>query len=258
MKNDIFDLTDKVAVITGSTRGIGRAIAFQLAQSGAKVVISSRKIDACRQVAEELQTAGHNALAVACNVSNRDDLQNLVEQTKKEWGKIDILVCNAATNPSFGSSLEITEEAFDKIMNTNLKSIHLLCNMVIPGMTEQNDGAIVIISSIAACRGSKTLGVYAISKAAEAQLARNLAVEWGKHNVRVNAIAPGLIKTDFARALWDNPQLLREQERMTPLRRIGEPDDIAGVVAFIASQAGRYITGQYLTVDGGITIAGTL
>jgi dehydrogenase/reductase SDR family protein 4 len=258
MTNHMFDLSGKVAVITGSSRGIGKAIAFQMADAGAKVVISSRKLEACEQVTSELKAAGKEAISIACNVSVKADLQSLVDETKKTWGKIDILVCNAATNPVYGPSINVSEEAFDKIMSTNVKSIFLLCNMVLPEMAERKDGSIVIISSIAAVRGSAVLGAYAISKAAEAQLARNLAVEWGSQNIRINAIAPGLIKTDFARALWENPKLLKQQELFTPLRRMGEPDDIAGVAVFLAAPAGRYITGQYIAADGGATIFGTL
>jgi NAD(P)-dependent dehydrogenase (short-subunit alcohol dehydrogenase family) len=257
MTNQIFDLSGKVAVVTGSSRGIGKAIATQLSEAGAKVVISSRKLEACELVRQELKDRGKEAISIACNVSLKSDLEKLIEETKKVWGKIDILVCNAATNPVYGPSLDLAEEAFDKIMNTNVKSIYLLCNMVLPEMAERKDGSIIIISSIAAIRGSSVLGAYAISKAAEAQLARNLAVEWGPHNVRINAIAPGLIKTDFAKALWDNPKLLKQQEAMTPLRRIGEPEEIAGLAVCLAAPAGRYMTGQYIVVDGGATIAGT-
>ncbi len=257
MTNKMFDLQGKVAIITGSSRGIGREIAMQLAEAGARVVISSRKLDACNEVVAELQAAGHEALAIPCNVSQKSELRNLVDETKNAYGKIDILVCNAATNPVFGPSLDLPEEAFDKIMNTNVKSIYLLCNMVLPEMAARRDGAIIIISSIAAIRGSAVLGAYAISKAAEAQLTRNLAVEWGGKNIRVNAIAPGLIKTEFARALWDNPAALKTQVDATPLGRIGVPEDIAGVAVCLAGPAGKYITGQYIVVDGGATIAGS-
>ena len=257
MINKMFDLTDKVAVVTGSSRGIGKEIAIHLAAAGAKVVISSRKQAACDQVVHELKEAGREAIAIACNVSQKSDLQALVDETRKAFGRIDILVCNAATNPVYGPTIDLPEEAFDKIMNTNVKSIYLLCNMVLPKMAERKDGSIIIISSIAAIRGSAQLGAYAVSKAAEAQLARNLAVEWGGKNIRVNAIAPGLIKTDFAKALWDDPKTLKAQEAMTPLGRIGEPNEIAGMAVCLASPAGNYITGQYIVIDGGATIAGS-
>jgi NAD(P)-dependent dehydrogenase (short-subunit alcohol dehydrogenase family) len=247
-----------VAVITGSTRGIGKSIARLFAIFGAQVVISSRKKDQCDEVVAELTAQGLEAISIACNVSRPNDLDLLVEETLKHWQHIDILVCNAAANPTYGPSLETSGEVFDKIMNTNVKANFLLCNRVLPQMAERKDGAIILISSIAAVRGTPVLGAYAISKAAEAQLARNLAVEWGKHNIRVNTLAPGLVKTDFAKALWENPALLKAFEKSTPLGRIGEPDDIAGVALCLASKAGRYITGQYIVVDGGVTIAGSV
>jgi dehydrogenase/reductase SDR family protein 4 len=255
-QNPMFDLSGKVAVVTGSSRGIGKAIAQQLARAGAKVVISSRKADACQAVVDELAAEGMESIAVPCNVSNREDLNKLCAAAEAQFGPIDVLVCNAATNPVYGPSIDLTDEAFDKILATNVKGVLWLCNKVLPGMAQRNDGSIIIISSIAATRGSPVLGAYAVSKAAEAQLARNLAVEWGKHNIRINTIAPGLIKTDFAKALWDNPSLLKATEAMTPLGRIGEPDDIAGLAVCLASKAGKFITGQYLVVDGGFTIYG--
>ena len=257
MTNPLFDLTGKVAIVTGSTRGIGKEVATQLARAGAKVVISSRKEEAVNQVVSELTQEKLEATGIVCNVSSKNDLQKLVDETRKVYGKIDVLVCNAATNPTYGPSLAMPEDAFDKIMNTNVKSIFLLCNMVLPEMAERKEGSVIIISSIAAIRGSSMLGAYAVSKAAEAQLARNLAVEWGAKNIRVNAVAPGLIKTDFAKALWEDPKALKMQESMTPLKRIGEPEDIAGIVVCLAAPAGKYITGQYIVVDGGVTIGGS-
>ena len=256
--NPIFDLTGKVALVTGSSRGIGRAIAEQMAVAGAKVVISSRKKDACVQVADDLQNKGHNAVAIPCNVANVEELQNLVAETKKEFGQIDILVANAATNPTYGPSLDMTDEVWDKIMSTNVKSVFRLCNMVLPEMATRKDGVVIVISSVAATMGSETLGAYAVSKAAEAQLTRNLAVEWGKHNIRVNAIAPGLIKTDFAKALWENPQLVKRVEAMTALKRTGETDDISGLAVALAAPACKFITGQFIVADGGMTISGNL
>jgi dehydrogenase/reductase SDR family protein 4 len=256
--NPIFDLTGKVALITGSSRGIGRAIAEQMAVAGAKVVISSRKKDACESVVEDLIRKGHDAIAIPCNVANLDELQSLVAQTKKTFGQIDILVANAATNPTYGPSLDMTDEVWDKIMSTNVKSVFRLCNMVLPEMAVRKNGVIIVISSVAATMGSETLGAYAVSKAAEAQLTRNLAVEWGKHNIRVNAIAPGLIKTDFAKALWENPQLVKRVEAMTALKRTGETDDIAGLAVALATPACKFITGQFIVADGGMTISGSL
>lgn len=250
----MIDMTGKVALVTGSSRGIGKSIAEHLARAGARVVISSRKAEACQAVAGQLQADGHEAMAVACNVSYKDQLQHLVDTTLAHWGRIDALVCNAATNPVYGPLKDMPDAAFDKIMGTNVRSTFWLCNMVLPQMAEHGDGAVVVISSIAALRGNPAIGTYGISKAAEAQLARNLAVEWGAHNIRVNAIAPGLVRTDFARALWENPGLLKETESKTPLRRIGEPDDIGGLALFLASPMARFITGQVIVADGGVTI----
>lgn len=250
----MFDLTEKIALITGSTRGIGLAIAERMAQFGAKVVISSRKADACAQAAEKINAAGGTALAQAANISERAALRTLVDRTLEEWGRIDILVCNAAVNPHYGPLATIEDEAFDKIMASNVKSNLWLCNMVIPQMAQRKDGAVIIISSIAGLKGNKMLGAYGISKAADFQLARNLAVEWGPQNVRVNAIAPAIIRTDFARKLWEDPKLYANAIARYPLGRIGEPDDVAGAAIFLGSRAGAFVTGQVIVVDGGVTI----
>ena len=252
----MFDLHGRVAVVTGSTRGIGLAIAQRMAEFGANVVISSRKEEACVQVADAITKSGGTALAIAANISDRDALQKLVDRTIAKWGKIDILVCNAAINPHFGPLQTIEDSAFDKIMASNVRSNLWLCNMVIPQMAERKDGAVVVISSIAGLKGNKMLGAYGISKAAEFELVRNLAVEWGSANVRVNAIAPAIVRTDFARALWENPETYKDAVARYPLGRIGEPDDIAGAAIFLASRAGAFVTGQVIVVDGGVTIAG--
>jgi NAD(P)-dependent dehydrogenase (short-subunit alcohol dehydrogenase family) len=252
----LFDLTGKVAVVTGSTKGIGEAIVHRLAEHGAKVVVSSRKADACDKVAGEINAKHKDqAIAVPCNIADKADLQRLVDTTNRTWGKIDVLICNAAVNPFFGSSRDIPDDAFDKIMSSNVKSNHWLCNMVLPQMIERKDGSIVIISSIGGLKGSAVLGAYCLSKAADFQLARNLAVENGPHNVRANCIAPGLIKTKFAQALWDNPEILERSTSTAPLKRIGMPDEIAGAAVFLASSAGAFMTGQQLVIDGGVTIA---
>lgn len=252
---DIFDLGGKVALITGSSRGIGRAIAEAMAAFGAKVVISSRKREACEEVKAEIAKRGGDAIVIPCNIGDKQELTRLVEETNKTWGKIDVLVCNAAVNPHFGPSQEIPDTAFDKILGSNVRSNHWLCQMVIPSMAEREGGSVIIVSSIGGLKGSDRLGTYGVSKAAEMQLARNLAVEWGPRNVRVNCIAPGLVRTDFARALWENPQVYEKAVRAYPLRRIGEPQDIAGAAVFLASRAGGFITGQTIVVDGGVTIA---
>jgi len=252
----LFDLSGKVALVTGSTKGIGRAIAQRMAEAGARVVISSRNQDACDEVAAEINQHGGEAYPLACNINYREQLQALVDKTLEKYGRIDILVINAALNPFYGSSQDIPDTAFDKIMNANIGSAHRLCQMALPAMAEHGGGAVIIVSSIAGLKGSATLGAYGISKAADMQMARNLAVEWGPQNIRVNCIAPGLIRTDFARALWENPETYAETVSRYPLRRIGEPDEIAGAAIFLASPAGRFTTGQTLVIDGGGTIVG--
>jgi NAD(P)-dependent dehydrogenase (short-subunit alcohol dehydrogenase family) len=252
--SSLFDLKGKVAVVTGSTRGIGRAIAEAMARAGAGVVISSRKPDMCDEVASALLNDGHDAIPVPCHIGRKDDLARLFAVTLKHYGRIDCLVCNAAVNPNYGPSSEVTDEAFAKVIDSNVRSNLWLCNIVLPHMAERGGGSIILISSIAGLRGSRNLGLYAISKAADMQLARNLAVEWGPSKIRVNCIAPGLVRTDFARALWENPKLLAAYEADSPLRRIGEPEDVAGAAVFLASRAGAWVTGQTLVVDGGITI----
>ena len=252
---NLFDLGGKVAVITGSSRGIGRSIAENLARAGARVVISSRKADACETVAQAIRAEGGEAIVVPANIADRGALEALVSETRAHWGRIDIMVANAASNPYYGPMLGLPDEAFTKIMHNNVLANIWLANLVIPEMAERKDGCYIIVSSIGGLKGSRDLGAYCISKAADMQLARNLATEWGKHNVRINCIAPGLIKTDFARALWENPELAAMTEKMTPLRRLGEPDDIGGVAVFLASKAGAFVTGQTIVADGGITIA---
>ena len=252
----LFSLEGKVALITGSTKGIGKAIAHRMAEQGAKVVISSRNQDACDEVAAELRGQGLEAIGVACNINYQEQLENLAKTASAEFGKVDILVCNAALNPFFGPSQDIPDEAFDKVMHANIGSVHRLCKLVIPGMAEAGGGAVIIVSSIGGLKGTDALGAYAISKAADMQIARNLAVEWGPKNVRVNCIAPGLVRTDFTRALWENPEIYEATVSKYPLRRIGEPDEIAGAAVLLASDAGSFTTGQTIVIDGGGTIAG--
>ena len=251
-----FDLTGKVAVITGSSRGIGKASAFELAEHGAKVVISSRKQDACDTVAAEINArfGGDTAIAVAANISDKAGLQHLVDETRAAFGRVDVLVCNAASNPYYGPQEGIADEQFRKILDNNIVSNHWLIGMVIDEMRERGEGSIIIVSSIGGLRGTPVIGAYAISKAADMQLARNLAHEYGPHGVRVNCIAPGLIRTDFARALWENEAAVKARNATTPLRRIGEPEEIAGAVVFLASRASTFMTGQTIVIDGGVTI----
>lgn len=252
----LFSLDGKVAVVTGSSRGIGRAIALRLAEHGARVVISSRKPGPCQEVVQEIEArhGAGRAIAVPANISSKEELRHLVEETGRRLGPIDILVCNAASNPYYGPMAGIEDDQFRKILENNVIANHWLVGFAAPQMVERGGGSIIIVSSIGGLRGSPVIGAYNISKAADFQLARNLAVELGPANVRVNCIAPGLIRTDFARALWENPDTLARATSTAPLRRIGEPDEIAGAAVFLASPASAFMTGQAIVVDGGVTI----
>ncbi len=251
----MFELTGQVAVVTGSTKGIGRAIAEEMARAGAKVVISSRRAEACEEVAAAIVKEGHEAIAIPCHIARKADCEALIARTREKWGRVDALVCNAAINPYYGPMAGLSDDIFTKVMETNVRSSLWLANLVRPEMAARRDGTITIVSSIGGLKGTDILGMYALSKAADFQLARNLAVEWGPDNIRVNCIAPGLVKTDFARALWEDPVLRKGSEDRTALRRLGEPEDIAGAAVFLASRAGRWITGQTIVIDGGRTIA---
>ena len=255
----MFDLSGKNAVITGSSKGIGRAIAEQMAMHGANVVISSRKADACEAVAKDINEklgpdAPNKAVVIPAHIGDKDALQALVDETHAQLGQIDILVCNAAVNPFYGPSKDIPDTAFEKIMQCNVLSNHWLCHMVLPEMEERGDGSIIIVSSVGGLHASTVIGTYNISKAADFQMVRNLAAEYGPKGIRVNAITPGLIRTDFARALWENPKTLERVTSTVPLRRIGEPEELGGMAVFLASKAGAYCTGQNWVVDGGSTI----
>jgi NAD(P)-dependent dehydrogenase (short-subunit alcohol dehydrogenase family) len=251
---NLFDLTGKVAIVTGSSRGIGRAIAGALADHGAKVVISSRKAAACREAADEINARHPGAaIVIPASISSKEELQNLADETRKQLGRIDVLVCNAASNPYYGPMAGISDEQFRKILDNNVIANHWLISMVAPDMLERGEGSIIIVSSIGGLKASPVIGAYNISKAADFQLARNLAAEFGPRQVRVNCIAPGLIRTDFAKALWENPQTLGAVTMHTPLQRIGEPHEIAGAAVFLASSASTFMTGQAIVVDGGAT-----
>ena len=252
----LFDVAGKVVLITGSTRGIGLAIASRMAEAGARVVISSRSQEDSERVAAVINAGPGTALPVACNIDDPMQLRHLVASAQKQLGQVDVLVCNAAVNPHFGSSQDIPDGAFDKTLSANIGSVHRLCQLVLPGMAAAGGGSVILVSSIAGLKGSRMLGAYSVTKAANMQMARNLAVEWGLSNIRVNCIAPGLVRTEFARALWDNPQLLARAVAGSPLGRIGEPDEIAGAAIFLASDAASFITGQTIVIDGGATIAG--
>ena len=247
-----FDLSGQVAIITGSSKGIGRAAAEIMASLGAKVVVSSRKADACEAVAADIKKAGGEALVIPCNIARKEELQGLVKGTLDKWGRIDTLVCNAAVNPYFGPLAGISDDAFDKIVNNNVKSVLWLAGMTLPQM--KAGGSFIVVGSIGGILANTVIGAYGISKAADHHLVRNLAAEWGPKNVRVNAIAPGLVKTEFARALWEDPKRAEERVSNTPLRRLGEPRDIGGIAVFLASEAAAFITGQCIVADGGVTI----
>ena len=248
----LFDLAGKIALVTGATRGIGRSIAEELGKAGAKVAICSRKADACAETEADLARSGIEVLAMPCNVSRKEELQALVDATRARWGRIDIVVANAATNPYYGPLTGIGDEAFDKIFANNLKSVLWLAAMTLPGMSA--GGSFILVGSIGGIIANRVIGAYGMSKAAGHHLVRNLAAEWGPKNVRVNAIAPGLIKTEFARALWEDPKRAEERVSNTPLRRLGEPRDIGGIAVFLASPAAAFITGQCIVADGGVTI----
>lgn len=250
---DIFDLTGQVALLTGASKGMGRCMAIGLAKHGSKVVVSSRKMDQCEEVANEINEicGEERAIAIACNVGYKEQLESLVAKTRERLGPIDTLVANAGVNPFYGSMSDIPDEAFDKILGTNVRSNHWLCQMVAPDMIAKGRGSIMITASTGAFSGSETLGTYNISKLADIALVRNLATEWGPKGVRVNAICPGLIKTDFAKALWDNPEAAQRVTEQTPLRRFGESEDFEGIVVYLASDASAYMTGQALTICGG-------
>ena len=252
----LFDLSGKVAIVTGSSRGIGRAIAEAMADHGAKIVISSRKQVSCEEVAAAINAKHGNdrAMAIAASISSKDDLQHLADETRARFGQIDVLVCNAASNPYYGPMAGISDDQFRKILDNNVLANHWLIAMVAPEMVKRKDGSIIIVSSVGGLTSSTVIGAYNISKAADFQLARNLAAEFGPSGVRVNCIAPGLIKTDFAKALWENPDTLKAVTRGTPLRRIGLPEEIAGAAVYLASPASTFMTGQAMVVDGGSTI----
>lgn len=255
MASTLFDLTGKIALVTGSTKGIGRAIATAYAEHGAQVVVSSRKADACDAVAADINArvgdGPGRAIAIPANIGRKPELEQLVAATRAQLGPIDVLVCNAAVNPFYGSMSELPDDAFEKILGVNIMANHWLIQRVLPDMQAKKDGAIIVVSSIGGLRGSTTLGAYCISKAADLQLVRNLALEHGPTNIRVNAISPGLIRTDFARALWENPDNLARRVAHDPLRRIGEPEEIAGIAVYLASRAGSFTTGQNFVIDGG-------
>jgi NAD(P)-dependent dehydrogenase (short-subunit alcohol dehydrogenase family) len=252
MATSLFSLQDRVALITGSTRGIGKSIAEELGRAGARVAVSSRKAEACEAARKDLEAEGVEVLARPCNVSRKDELQALVDATRAKWGSVDIVVANAASNPYYGPLTGISDDAFDKIMANNVKSVLWLAAMTLPQM--KPGSSFIVVGSIGGLLANTVIGAYGVSKAADHHLVRNLAAEWGPKGVRVNAIAPGLVKTEFARALWEDDKRRTERIDVTPLRRLGEPRDIGGIAVFLASDAGAFITGQCIVADGGVSI----
>ena len=252
---DLFDLTGRTAVVTGSSRGIGRAIAEAMAAHGARVVISSRKGAPCEAVAAGIRAAGGTAEAIPANVSSDAEIERLVTETEARLGAPDILVCNAAVNPYMGPLLDTPDDAFDKTVRVNVRANMRLCARVVPGMRAKGGGAIVVVSSIAAFKGSRNLGMYALTKAADVQLVRNVAVAHGADGIRANGIAPAVVRTDFARALYADSAREAALAASYPLGRIGEPADIAGAAVFLAAPAGAWMTGQTLVIDGGWSVS---
>ncbi|HXH18931.1 MAG TPA: glucose 1-dehydrogenase [Chitinophagales bacterium] len=249
-----FNLKGKVAIITGASKGIGKSITEALAQSGARVVVSSRRQEAVEAVAAELQKQGAEAIAIAAHMGELADIKNLVSKTKEHFGGIDIIVNNAAANPVFGSIADVDEPAFDKIIAVNVKGPFVLCREAYPEMRRRGGGSVINISSIEGLTPSPGLGIYSVSKAALIMLTKAMAREWGSDGIRVNAICPGLIKTKFSRALWKNDEILKHFISKMPIQRIGEPEDIAGLALFLASDASSYCTGGVYVADGGFVI----
>jgi NAD(P)-dependent dehydrogenase (short-subunit alcohol dehydrogenase family) len=248
-------LQGKVAIVTGASRGIGRAIALRLSQAGARVVVSSRKLEAVEAVADEIRDQEGESLALQAHVGRSEDVAALVERTLETFGRIDITVNNAATNPHFGPLLSASEEQWDKVLDTNAKGAFRVCRAVWPQMKAQGGGKIINLVSIAGLRPAPGMGLYGISKAALVQLTQQLAMELGPDNIRVNAIAPGVIKTRFSRLLWETPEISQPVLARTPLGRFGEPGDVAELALFLASPASDFITGAVLVVDGGLNVA---
>jgi len=250
-----FSLEGKVAAVTGASRGIGRAIALRLARAGASVVVSSRKLESVQAVAGEIEAAGGQALAVQAHVGRPDDVTSLVAATVEAFGRLDVAVNNAGTNPHFGPALTADEGQWDKILDTNLKGVFRVCQAVVPHMEAQGGGKIINLASLAGLRPSPGLGLYGVSKAGVIMLTQVLAVELGHANVQVNAIVPGVIKTRFSQVLWGTPQIAEPLLRHLPLNRFGEPEDVAGLALYLASPASDYVTGGVFLVDGGMNVS---
>ncbi len=256
MNLSMFSCEGKIAVVTGGSRGIGRASALALADAGAHVVVSSRKIADLEPVAEEVRARGVRSMAVAAHNAKTEDSKMLIETVLKEFGRVDILVNNAGTNPYYGPMMDQDEKTFDITMNVNVKGVYVLSQLAARAMKAQGGGSIVNTSSIAGLRAGE-LGTYSVTKAAVVMLTQTMAKEWGQYNIRVNNIAPGIIRTRLSEALWKDPAVSEKALKTIPLMRLGEPEEIAGAVVFLASKAGAYITGATLVIDGGRMLEGT-
>jgi len=249
-----FDIEGKVAIVTGASRGIGFSIARMLATAGVRVVLSSRKREALDDCAAEIRAAGGDALAIAAHTGQKDTLNALVESTVEQYGGVDILVNNAATNPHFGPVLEAEDSLWQKTIEVNLMGNLWLSQAVVPIMRERGGGKIINIASVVGLEPGHFQGIYSMTKAGIISLTKTLAMELGSDNIQVNAIAPGLIQTQFARVIWENDNVRKEIEAKTPAGRIGQPDDIAGMVLWLASSASDFTTGGVFVIDGGLTL----
>ncbi len=249
-----FDLTDRVAIITGASKGIGKEIALALAQNGAKVVISSRNQESVDAVAKEFTDQGLEAVGIAAHMGSQDDIKNLVNSTTSKYGGIDIIVNNAATNPVYGPLLTNDDETFDKIMSINVRGPLNLAKLAHPSMKERGHGSVINISSVGGIRPEPLIGLYSMSKASLISITKIMAQEWGEDNIRANVICPGLIQTKFSKALWENEKVSQSYTKHLPLKRIGQPEEIAGLALFLASSASSYCTGAIYTADGGHTV----
>jgi len=255
MISPLFDLRGKVAIVTGSSRGLGLASASAMAQQGAKVVISGRNKDACDAAAAQIEAAGGDAMAVTCNIGRREELQNLVAAALDKWGRIDIVMANAAIHPWIGSVLDLKEETFNKFMQVNVQSHVWLAQLTVPGMLERGYGRFIVVASIVGLLGDPVTGTYGLTKAADMQFVRNMATEFASRGVTANCIAPGTFRTEMARSQWENEALVKWYCERNPSGRFGEVEEIAGLAVLLASPSGGYINGQTIAVDGGHTIS---
>lgn len=250
----LFSLMGKVALITGASKGIGFSIAEIYAAAGAKVVISSRKQDALDEMSDKLRKKGYEVTGIACNVGKSEDLENLVKKTIETYGQIDVLVNNAASNPVFGPVHETSLDAYDKIMDVNLKAPFHLMKLCFPYLRASSNASVINISSIGGISPETGLGIYSVSKAGLISMTKVFAKEWGDHKIRVNAICPGLIQTKFSEALWSNEKIMNHMMKALAIKRVGEPEEIGAAALYLASKASSYTTGIVLTADGGFTI----